>query len=159
MVIAVLALVAAVTGAAVASPTASTSTLTKKDKKKVRSIADAEIAKLAPGLTVKSASSANSANTANSLTMYGLISSSGGLSNARGIGGVSALGGGFFCLSGLAATPKGGVATVDYNDSLFEDVQIGLGDLGGSCPAGTQAFVWTHTGNTSGNAGVFVTLW
>jgi hypothetical protein len=164
MVIAVLALVAAVGGAAVASPTASTSKLTKKDKKKVRSIADSEIAKLAPGLTVKSATTAT---TANNLAMRAHVTANDGantvaISNNVGIGGVTRVFEGGFCLTGLAATPRGGVVTIDYDNSFFETAQIGFDDPGSfGCPGGTGAYVFTFdtAGQSGDDAGFYVTLW
>jgi hypothetical protein len=165
MIVAVLALVAAVTGAAVAGPTATKSALSKKEKKQVRNIADSEINKLAPGLAVKSAATANSANTANtanSLTMYAHVNIPGALTGSNlGFGSVSHPDTGVYCFTGLARTPVGGTATVDYNDSLFEFAQFGLGVGISVCPAGTQAFVGTFDSSTGGasDAGFFVTLW
>ncbi|MGH2983139.1 MAG: hypothetical protein ACRDK5_02605 [Solirubrobacterales bacterium] len=160
MIVAVLALVAAVTGAAVASPGASTSAaLTKKKVKKIATnVANQRIAALAPTLAVKSAQTATNAN---SLVMRAQIAGAGAsLTNAQGIGGVTHPFTGTYCLTGLAATPKGGVVTIDFNDSLFEVAQLGLGDNGGNCPAGTGAFIFTFTpGAGSDNAGTFVTLW
>jgi hypothetical protein len=167
MVIAVLALVAAVGGAAVASPTASTSKLTKKDKKQVRSIADSEIAKLAPGLTVKSASSATTATTANNLAMRAHVLVNDGANTVAiadnvGIGGVTRVFEGGFCLTGLAATPRGGVAEIDYDNSFFETTQIGFTDPASfGCPAGSGAYVFTFdtSGQSGDDAGFYVTLW
>jgi hypothetical protein len=155
MVIAILALIAALTGAAVASPGATTSAaLTKKKVKKIATnVANARIAALAPTLDVRSA---GTATTANSLTMFAQVTATGGLTgNTRGFGSVSHPFTGIYCFTGLARTPTGGAATVDYNDSGNQFAQFGLGVGISGCPAGTQAFVGTFTGN----AGFFVEMW
>jgi len=148
IVIAMLALVAGVTGAAVAQPVANKAVTTSKAKK----IADKEIKKKAPGLSVASAGS---------LTMYGQIKAAGTLTgNTSGIGAVSHPIAGIYCLSGLAAPPKGGVATVDFNDQSDEFAQFGLGTVN-VCPSGTQAFVNTihNTTDSFADAGFFVTIY
>jgi hypothetical protein len=48
---------------------------------------------------------------------------------------------GFYCFSGLAPAPVGGVATVDYSEAgenILIQLDTGAGPV---CPAGTQAFV------------------
>jgi hypothetical protein len=48
---------------------------------------------------------------------------------------------GFYCFSGLAPVPVGGVATVDYSEAgenILIQLDTGAGPV---CPAGTQAFV------------------
>jgi hypothetical protein len=145
MVIAILALIAAVTGAAVAG---SGTPITKKKAKKI-------VRTLAPKLSVKSAGSAGS------LKMYAQVTKGGALTaNSAGIGKVTHSIAGVYCLSGLAAAPKGGVATVDFNGGGDEWAQFGLGTFGG-CPGGTQAFVVTipNTTDTFTDAGFFVTIW
>jgi hypothetical protein len=48
---------------------------------------------------------------------------------------------GFYCLSGLAHAPIGGVATVDYSEAGKNvTIQFDTGE-GPVCPSGTQAFV------------------
>jgi hypothetical protein len=61
-----------------------------------------------------------------------------------------------YCFSGLPFTPRGGQATVDFNDSGEQFAQFALGTVGG-CPANTQAFVFTAP--TTIPAGVFVVFY
>jgi hypothetical protein len=147
MVVAILALVAAATGVAVAGGGKS---ITKKKAKSLATrIADQRIAAAAPNLSVKSAGS---------LKMFGHVSSTGGLIDASGIGKVT-LDVDHYCFSGLAATPRGGNATVDYADGPNGDAQLGLG-AGSGCPAGTQAYVVvTDNANTNRLGGFFVEFW
>ncbi len=108
---------------------------------------------------VPSATSADSAASAASAqpTSFAHVSSTGVLdtANSKNAGTVTKVGAGIYCFSGLPFTPRGGQATVDFNDSGFEFAQFGLGAKGG-CPAGTQAFVFTVTGTTATAAGFFV---
>lgn len=65
-----------------------------------------------------------------------------------------------YCFSGIPFAPKGGNATVDFNDSGFDYAQVGLGNHNGNCPTGTQAFVVTlNSENTADEAGFFVTFY
>jgi hypothetical protein len=145
--------VIAVAGVAIAG----SATSSKKKKKgltaaKVSAIADHRIAAAAPNLAVKSA------GTAGSLRMFGHVSSSGGLSDGSGIGAVT-----FaidrYCFSGLAASPRGGNATVDFADAGNGHAQLGLG-TSSDCPAGTQAYVVVidNSGNFT-DGGFFVEFW
>jgi hypothetical protein len=142
IVIAIVALVAAVGGVAIANPSAFTSggPITKK---KVKKISTNVVNSLAPGLSVKSA---GTAGTANQLSMFAQVSSGGSFVGSHpGIGSVTRVGAdGPYCFSGLARTPVGGQATVDWNDAGTDFAQFGVGeDIGHTCPAGTQAFVGT----------------
>jgi hypothetical protein len=108
-----------------------------------------------------SATSATSASSANPIA-FAQVSATGAVNAANSKGVVQANvtnnGTGIKCFSGLSFTPKGGVATVDYNQSSDGEVaQFGLGVSGG-CAPGTQAFVYTEdTGsNLPENDGFFV---
>jgi hypothetical protein len=109
--------------------------------------------------TVPSATNAtNATNAANAQpTAFAHVSSAGVLdtANSKNAGTVTKVGTSIYCFSGLPFTPRGGQATVDFNDSLFEFAQFGLGAKGG-CPANTQAFVFTVEGTTAKAAGFFV---
>ena len=69
---------------------------------------------------------------------------------------------GFYCFSGLAPAPVGGVATVDYAQAGKNiTIQLGTG-RGPVCPEGTQAFVDPResSGKLEGiDAGFFVVLY
>lgn len=79
--------------------------------------------------------------------------------NSKGVTGVTLNGTSIYCLTGISSTVRGGQATVDEQDSGRETAQFGLGDFGGSCPAGTKAFVFTETSTAASAAGFFVVLY
>jgi hypothetical protein len=138
-----------VAGIAIAGPAISSKKKKGLTARKVSAIADQRIAAAAPNLSVKSAGS---------LKMFGHVSSTGGLRDASGIGRVT-LDVDRYCFSGLAATPRGGNATVDFADGPNGDAQLGLG-AGGGCPSGTQAYVVvTDNANTNTLGGFFVEFW
>jgi hypothetical protein len=145
--------VIAVAGIAIAGPATSSKKKKGLTAAKVRAIADAQVAAAAPNLTVKSAGSAGS------LKMFGHVSSTGALSNASGIGGAT-FSQNSYCLSGLAATPRGGEVTVDADDSGIRDfAQLGFGP-NSQCP-GSQAYVLiinVGTGDFT-DSGFWVELW
>jgi hypothetical protein len=161
IVIAILALVAAVAGVAIANPSAFTSggPITKK---KVKKISTNVVNSLAPGLSVKSA---QTSQTANQPSMFAQVSQGGSFIGAHpGIGSVTKIGAdGPYCFSGLARTPVGGQATVDWNDAGTDFAQFGVGeDVGHTCPSNTQAFVGTFDANDPvliAAAGFFVTIY
>jgi hypothetical protein len=103
--------------------------------------------------TVPSATNAANAQP----TSFAHVSAAGVIdtANSKNAGTVTKVGTSVYCFSGLPFAPRGGQATVDFNDSLFEFAQFGLGAKGG-CPAGTQAFVFTVEGATAKVAGFFV---
>jgi hypothetical protein len=78
--------------------------------------------------------------------------------NSRNVGSVTHVGTALYCFSGIPFTPQGGQATVDFNESQFESTQFGLGDVKGTCPAGTQAFVFTQDDGPDA-AGFFVVFY
>jgi hypothetical protein len=79
--------------------------------------------------------------------------------NSKNVGSVTHVGAALSCFSGIPFTLKGGVATVDFDESQFESAQFGLGDLKGDCPAGTQAFVFTQADGKADAAGFFVVFY
>jgi hypothetical protein len=95
-------------------------------------------------------------------TSFAHVSAAGVLdtANSKNAGTVTKIGsGGLYCFSGLPFSPRGGEATVDYNDSGLEFAQFGLGeDSKKECPAGTQAFVFTLTGSGTSIASEFFVL-
>jgi hypothetical protein len=168
VVISILALVAGITGAAVAGPTASKSVLNKKEKKQVRNIAGSEITKRAPGLAVASAKTADSAKSADSAqpALFAHVGPLGDIdtANSKGItpANMNSPSVGTYCFLGISGGVRGLQAVVDYNAAIADETtQVGLG-AGPGCPAGTQAFVATFTGNGSGtptDVGTFVLLY
>jgi hypothetical protein len=96
--------------------------------------------------TVPSATSATNATNADNAQPYAFahVSAKGVLdsANSKNVGSVSSAGEFYDCFSGLPFTPRGGEATVDYNDAGYAFAQFGLGRHP-FCPANTQAFVWT----------------
>jgi hypothetical protein len=105
--------------------------------------------------TVPSAASAQPA-------LFAHVSGAGAidLSNSKSAGSVAKVSPSLYCFTGLPFAPRGGQATVDYNDSGFEYAQIGIGrDVGEECPVGTQAFVFTASGSTPIAAGFYVTFY
>jgi hypothetical protein len=103
----------------------------------------------------------NATNAANAQpTAFALVSATGVIdaANSKNAGTVTRVGTSIYCFSGLPFTPRGGQATVDFNNSLFEFAQFGLGAKGG-CPANTQAFVFTLEGTTATAAGFFVVFY
>jgi hypothetical protein len=106
-------------------------------------------------------SATNATNAANAQpTSFAHVSAGGAIdaANSKNAGSVTKVGTSVYCFSGLPFSPRGGQATVDFNDSLFEFAQFGLGAKGG-CPAGTQAFVFTVEGTTATAAGFFVVFY
>jgi hypothetical protein len=95
-------------------------------------------------------------------TSFAHVNSAGALdtTNSKSAGTVTKVGtGGLYCFSGLPFSPKGGEATVDFNNSGFEFAQLGIGeDSGKECPSGTQAFVFTVTGSGTPIAAGFFAL-
>lgn len=103
----------------------------------------------------------NAINAANAQPVaFAHVSSAGVIdaANSKNAGTVTKIGTSVYCFSGLPFTPRGGQATVDFNDSAFEFDQFGLGAKGG-CPANTQAFVFTVEGTTATAAGFFVVFY
>lgn len=103
--------------------------------------------------TVPSATNATNAQP----TSFAHVSAGGVLdgANSKNVGKVTLINTSIYCFSGLPFTPRGGQATVDFKDSLFQFAQFGLGDDSGECPSGTQAFVFTLEGSTAKPAGFF----
>jgi len=68
--------------------------------------------------------------------------------------------GGYYCLSGLPFTPRGGTATVDWATGGDLIATIGFGG-NAQCPDGTQAFVDTRMPDGSGSrpSGFLVTFY
>jgi hypothetical protein len=100
----------------------------------------------------------NATNAANAQpTSFAHVSAGGVLdgANSKNVGKVTLISTSIYCFSGLPFTPRGGQATVDFNNSLFEFAQFGLGDDSGQCPSGTQAFVFTLEGSSAKPAGFF----
>jgi hypothetical protein len=166
VVIATAALVVAVTQTAFGGPTRSTSSVTPAQAKKIaKSVADAEITRLAPSLSVKSAETAVSAASAGSPALYAQVTGLGAVTtNSRGVvqQNVSHPKTGIYCFSGLASTPKGGVAILDAlppGASGADLAQVGVGTLA-ACPAGTQAVVGTFAPSGDlANDPFFVVFW
>jgi hypothetical protein len=122
------------------------------------------------GLTVPNAVHAGSATSAASATIAGSaqpdafahVGSNGVLdtANSKNVAHVTTAGTGDYCLSGIPFTPRGGQVTVDYNDAGSDTAQLAIGPgRATSCPAGTQAFVFTETGTSPDNAGFYVVLY
>ncbi|HWM53931.1 MAG TPA: hypothetical protein VNO20_00880 [Solirubrobacterales bacterium] len=91
---------------------------------------------------------------------FARVSAAGSLdaANSKNVGSVTHVGTALYCFSGLPFSPRGGQATVDFNESQFESTQFGLGDVKGTCPAGTQAFVFTQDDGPD-PAGFFVVFY
>lgn len=91
---------------------------------------------------------------------FARVSATGALdgANSKNVGSVTHVGTALYCFAGLPFAPRGGQATVDFNESQFESTQFGLGDAKGGCPAGTQAFVFTQDGGADA-AGFFVVFY
>ncbi len=81
--------------------------------------------------------------------------------SSKSVGSVTHVGTALYCFSGLPFAPRGGQATVDFNESQFQSTQFGLGDVKGACPAGTQAFVFTLDNDAAAAdpAGFFVVFY
>jgi hypothetical protein len=116
--------------------------------------------------TANSATNANHASTADTATnaqpvAFAHVSSAGTLdtANSKNIGSVKFVPVSAYCLSGIPFNPRGGQATVDFDDSHREFAQFGLGNGGGTCPAGTQVFVYTSTSSSGSPAGFFVHIY
>ena len=94
---------------------------------------------------------------------FARVSATGALdaANSKNVGSVTHVGAALYCFAGLPFTPKGGQATVDFNESQFQSTQFGLGDVKGACPAGTQAFVFTLDNDAAAAdpAGFFVVFY
>jgi hypothetical protein len=79
--------------------------------------------------------------------------------NTKNVGSVTKVGTSVYCFSGIPFTVRGGQATVDFAGSAFQEAQFGLGTNSGTCPNGTQAFVFTHEGATASAAPFFVVFY
>jgi hypothetical protein len=80
--------------------------------------------------------------------------------NSKNVGSVTRAGTNIDCFSGIPFAVRGGQAVVDEQDSGFEVVQFGIGNAGGTCPAGTQAFSYTFIPpSTAAAAGVYVVFY
>jgi hypothetical protein len=174
-----LVLALALVGTAIAGPDALTRQITKS---KVRTIArkqaDNQITSRAPGLSVAHADTAQSAETAQTAataqtavsadpTAFAHVSSIGVVdgANSKGVNQANVTVGsipGYYCFSGLAFTPKGGVATIDWDGPNVDSLAtVAFGTGGGTCPAATQLFVDTRNPNATGTqpAGFFLILY
>lgn len=122
--------------------------------------------------TATVAGSANNANNANNATnavnaansqpmAFADVTDTGTLVTAdtKNVGSVTKEGTDIYCLSGIPFTVRGGQATINYNDSGLEYAQLGIGTDGVTCPANTQAFVFTLTSTGGASAGFFVHLY
>lgn len=111
--------------------------------------------------TVPNATNAvNATNAANGQPVaFAQVSKTGVLNpaNSKNIGKVTQVGS-VYCFSGLPFTPRGGQATADFGDSGLQYAQFGLG-VGGGCPAGTQAFVFTLLSTGTSEAGFFAVFY
>jgi hypothetical protein len=104
---------------------------------------------------VPSAADASSADSAQPAA-FAHVSAAGVLDSAssKGVGSVTvgaSPSGSTYCISGMPFSPRGGQATVDINDSLYQFAQLGIGNAPG-CPSGTQASVYTLSSES--NSGV-----
>ena len=109
MIVAIVALVFALAGTGVAS-VATISALSKKEKKQTRNIARDEIAKGAQPIA------------------FAHVSAAGVLDSARSknVGTVSQVFPGFYCITGVPFTPRGGQATVDQVGSNIDFAHFGF---------------------------------
>jgi len=113
------------------------------------------------GTVPKAASATNATNAENAQPVaFAQVSKEGVLNaaNSKNVGKVTKEGT-VYCFSGLPFTPRGGQANTDFSDSGLQYAQFGLG-AGSSCPAGTQAFVFTLVAGTGGSeAGFFAVFY
>lgn len=179
-----MVLVLAVAGTAIAGPDPLTSKITKSKVKAIAAKqADRKITSRAPGLAVASAETSQTAQTAQTAetaetaqtaqtaasanpTAFAHISAAGVVdsANSKGVAQANVTVGnfpGYACLSGLGFTPRGGVATIDWDTVNLDTIAtFGLGP-GSECPAGTQAFVDTRKPDGTGTlpAAFFLVLY
>jgi hypothetical protein len=166
MIIALLALFVAMGGSVYAASKLSGKTIKKNSEPGNRIKTDSLTGKQIKESTLGPVPSAtNAANAANAQPVAFAHVSAGAVldtANSKNVGSVTPVGGAGYCLSGIPFTPRGGLATVDFSDAVFQYAQFALGDEGGSCPAGTQVFVFTARDDASGapsKAGFFVVIY